>query len=163
MGIEALIPVQMKSDLGGFASTAIAAIKHDAAGLGADVGALAKEDFAAIWAAIRTTASNVVSDPVLATDLFTGQVSAAVAELGTDAAKSLVPALKVVGKNTLTTLTSMAVTTAKAAASQVVAAAAPVIADVNAAAATAAPAAAAPAAVAAAPAAAPSATPASTK
>jgi hypothetical protein len=134
-GVEYVMPVQLKSDLGGWATTAEAALVHDAKRYGAAAMAVAKAGLAPIWATTKAFAAEVISDPTLATDALTGQAGAVVTELMSDAGKSLIPALETAGEETLTTLARMAVTQAKATADEIVAAAAPVIADVNAAAA----------------------------
>ena len=106
--VEALIPVELKSELGGLLGTSfVASIIYDAKQLGASVESLAQADFASIYSAVKATAASVMTDPVLDQELFSGQIGAAVTELMTDAAKSLVPALEVIGKTTLTSLTTI--------------------------------------------------------
>src|ERR1700739_1498382 len=101
--VAALVPAPMAAEIGVAAHTFAAAFAYDAKQLGAEAKQLASDDVLAAWTAIKTTAAQAAADPALQKDLFAGNVSAIVADLSTDAAKSLVPALKVIGKNTLTT------------------------------------------------------------
>jgi hypothetical protein len=121
--VAALVPAPMVGEIGVVAHTFAAAFAYDAKQLGAAGKQLASDDVLAAWTAIKTTAASAAADPALQKDLFAGNVSAIVADLSTDAAKSLVPALKVIGKNTLTTFSSLALTMVKTGAVQALAAA----------------------------------------
>ena len=121
--VATLVPAPLAAEMGTVAHTLAAAVKHDSQTLLAAGKQLAADDIEAIWTAIKTTAASAATDPTLQKELFAGNVSAIVTDLSSDAAKSLVPALKVVGKNTLSTFSSLALTMVKAGAVQVMAAA----------------------------------------
>ena len=121
--VAAIVPAPMATEMGAVAHTFAAAFVYDAGQLGVEAKQVASQDILAAWTAIKLAAANAAADPALQKDLFAGNVSAVVSDLSSDGAKSVVPALKTIGKSTLTTFTSLALTMVKTGAVQALAAA----------------------------------------
>ncbi len=86
--IKALVPQSIQHELGAYGTALVANVKHDLSVLKADAAQLVEADLEQLWAAAKSAAVSVFSDPALLKAGYEMKLSAVVDILKADAQKS---------------------------------------------------------------------------
>lgn len=110
--IDAIVPADIRTEIGTFAHTFVANLIHDA---GAEAKTLTAPLVSEVWTYLKTAAGSLATQYAAGGISFEDLIKAGVADLKTEAATVVAPGLKLIGQQTLTNWLPNLVTTALAA------------------------------------------------